>query len=55
MAQILALTSEPDFAGNPVKRAKTTKYMSDMDQHVYKLYGLTSEEIKTVENLGKEK
>ena len=55
VAQILALTSEPDFAGNPVKRAKTTKYMSDMDQHVYKLYGLTSEEIKTVENLGKEK
>ena len=34
----------------PTKTAKTREYEKQIDQLVYKLYGLTPEEIKIVEN-----
>jgi len=37
------------------KQAKATEYKHQIDQMVYKLYGLAEEEIKIVENFHKEK
>jgi hypothetical protein len=34
---------------NPAKQAKVKEYENQIDQMVYKLYGLSSEEIKIVE------
>ena len=50
--KILAITEDKDYLENPTKQAKVKEYEHQIDQLVYKLYGLTPEEIKIVE--GKE-
>ena len=47
--QILSLTQFEDYLENPQKQAKVKDYERQIDQLVYKLYGLTDEEIKIVE------
>ncbi|OQX51242.1 hypothetical protein B5M47_01655 [candidate division CPR3 bacterium 4484_211] len=48
--KILAITKDDDYLENPAKQAKVREYEKQIDQLVYKLYGLTKEEIKIVEN-----
>jgi len=48
--KILSLTQSQDYLENPQKQAKVKQYERQIDQLVYKLYGLTEEEIKIVEN-----
>ena len=43
---ILAITKDNDYLQNPGKQAKVKEYERQIDQMVYKLYGLTSDEIK---------
>jgi hypothetical protein len=47
--KILAITKDNDYLENPTKQAKVRDYEKQIDQLVYKLYGLTEEEIKIVE------
>jgi len=47
--RILSLTQSEDYLENPQKQAKVKEYERQIDQMVYKLYGLTDEEIKIVE------
>ena len=47
--KILAITKDDDYLENPTKQAKVRDYEKQIDQLVYKLYGLTSEEIKIIE------
>ena len=47
--QILSLTQSEDYLENPQKQAKVKEYERQIDQLVYKLYDLTDEEIKIVE------
>ncbi|MBU2564243.1 N-6 DNA methylase [Patescibacteria group bacterium] len=47
--QILVITHENDYMNNPRKQDKVHEYEKQIDQLVYKLYGLKKEEIKTVE------
>jgi len=47
--KILAITKDEDYLENTAKQAKVREYEKQIDQLVYKLYGLTPEEIKTVE------
>ncbi len=47
--KILAITKSSDYLGNSEKQAKVSDYGKQIDQLVYKLYGLTPEEIKIVE------
>jgi len=47
--KILAITRDDDYLDNPAKQAKVKKLEKQIDQMVYKLYGLTDEEIKIVE------
>jgi adenine-specific DNA-methyltransferase len=49
--KILAITKSSDYLENPAKKEKIKEYEKQIDQMIYKLYGLTSEEIKIVENL----
>lgn len=51
--KILSLTQSEDYLENPQKQAKVKEYERQIDQLVYKLYDLTDEEIKIVENLEK--
>jgi hypothetical protein len=61
--KILAITKDNDYLENPQKQAKVkpacaealagSEYERQIDKMVYKLYGLTDEEIKIVEGLGK--
>jgi len=51
--KILSLTQSEDYLENPQKQAKVKEYEHQIDQLVYKLYGLTDEEIKIVEGFGK--
>ena len=53
--QILSITKDGDYLNNPDKQAKVKKLEKEIDQLVYRLYPLTSEEIKIVEEFGKEK
>jgi len=46
---ILAITKDKDYLQNPQKQAKVKAIEAEIDQLVYKLYGLTEEEIKIVE------
>jgi hypothetical protein len=46
---ILAITKDDDYLENSAKQAKVREYEKQIDQLVYKLYGLTDEEIKIVE------
>jgi hypothetical protein len=47
--KILAITKDDDYLENPAKQAKVRDYEKQIDQLVYRLYGLTDEEIKIVE------
>ena len=47
--KILAITKDDDYLENPAKQAKVREYEKQIDQLVYKLYDLTPEEIKIVE------
>jgi len=47
--QILPLSQSEDYLENPQKQAKVKEYQRQIDQLVYKLYKLTDEEIKIVE------
>lgn len=47
--KILAITKDDDYSENSTKQAQVKKYEKQIDQMVYKLYGLTKEEIKIVE------
>jgi uncharacterized membrane protein YukC len=38
-----------DYLDNSTKQGKVKKYEQEIDQMAYKLYGLTEEEIKNVE------
>ncbi len=49
--QILAITKSPDYFDNCAKQAKVKKLEAEIDKLVYKLYDLTPEEIKIVEEL----
>ncbi|MFA6376582.1 MAG: hypothetical protein WCX69_04260 [Candidatus Paceibacterota bacterium] len=45
----MAITQSGDYSENPAKQAKVKEYENQIDQMVYKLYGLTPEEIGIVE------
>lgn len=47
--KILAITQSDDYLENPQKQTKVKEYEHQIDQIIYKLYGLTEEEIKIVE------
>ena len=47
--KILAITKDEDYLQNDIKQAKVHEYEREIDQLVYKLYDLTKEEIKIVE------
>ena len=47
--KILSLTQSDDYLQNAQQQAKVKVIEEEIDQLVYKLYGLTSEEIKIVE------
>jgi hypothetical protein len=47
--KILSLTQSDDYLQNPQKQAKVKVLEAEIDQLVYKLYDLTTEEIKIVE------
>ena len=47
--KILLMTKNQDYQTNSNKQAKVKEYERQIDQMVYNLYGLTDEEIKTVE------
>jgi len=49
----LAITKSDDYLKNAEKQAKVRDYETQIDQMVYKLYGLTPEEIEIVENSNK--
>jgi adenine-specific DNA-methyltransferase len=48
--KILAITKTDDYLVNSIKQAKVREYEKQIDQMVYKLYDLSSEEIKIVES-----
>jgi hypothetical protein len=48
--KILAITKDKDYLQNSTKQAQVREYEKQIDKMVYKLYGLTPEEIKIVEN-----
>jgi adenine-specific DNA-methyltransferase len=50
--EILTLTQSPDFETSQEKQQKVKELEREIDQLVYKLYGLTEEEIKVVEGDG---
>ena len=47
--RILAITKDEDYLQNPQKQAHVKALEREIDQMVYQLYGLTTEEIATVE------
>ncbi|MFZ8858970.1 MAG: Eco57I restriction-modification methylase domain-containing protein, partial [Thermocrinis sp.] len=47
--EILTLTQSPDFGTSQEKQQKVKELEREIDQLVYKLYGLTEEEIKIIE------
>jgi hypothetical protein len=47
--RILAITKDNHYLENPAKKARIHDYERQIDQMVYKLYGLSEEEIKIVE------
>ncbi|MCB4791943.1 MAG: Eco57I restriction-modification methylase domain-containing protein [Elusimicrobia bacterium] len=48
--KILVVTKFNDYMENPTKKEEVKEYEKQIDQMVYKLYGLTKEEIKIVED-----
>lgn len=51
--KILAITKSKDYLQSSTKQAEVNEYEKQIDQLVYKLYGLSEEEIKIVENNAK--
>ena len=51
--KILSITESGDYLENPNTQAKFKEYEKQIDQLVYKLYGLTEDEIEIVENFHK--
>ena len=51
--KILAITRSSDYLENPEKQTQIKEYEKQIDQMVYKLYDLTDDEIKIVENFHK--
>jgi hypothetical protein len=51
--EIFAIIKSEDYLTNPEKKNKVKEYEKQIDQMVYKLYGLTDDEIKIVENFHK--
>ena len=49
--KILAITKDDDYLQNTAKQAKVREYEKQIDLLVYKLYGLTPEEIEIVEKI----
>jgi len=49
--KILAITQSNDYLQNQSKQAKVKEYEKEIDRMIYELYGLTPEEIKTVEGV----
>jgi hypothetical protein len=47
--KILSITKSSDYLNNPKKQARVKKLEAEIDKLVYKIYGLTSEEIRIVE------
>ncbi len=47
--KILAITKDDDYLNNSAKQAKDEEYERQIDQIVYKLYGLTDKEICIIE------
>lgn len=47
--KIIAITKGDDYLENLTKQAKVREYENEINQLIYKLYGLTPEEIKIVE------
>jgi CobQ-like glutamine amidotransferase family enzyme len=47
--EILTLTQSPDFETSQEKQQKVKELEKEINQLVYKLYGLTEEEIWTIE------
>ena len=47
--KILSITKDDDYFNNSTKQAQVKEYERQIDKMVYKLYGLTDEEIKIVE------
>lgn len=47
--QILSITKDDDYLENPAKQSRVKHLEKEIDQLMYKLYELTSEEIKIVE------
>jgi hypothetical protein len=47
--KILAITKDEDYLQNSQKQAQAKVLEREIDQMVYKLYGLTEEEIRIVE------
>ncbi len=50
--KILAITQSDDYLHNPVKQTQVREYERQIDELVYQLYGLTTEEIRLVEGEG---
>ncbi|MEK6983033.1 MAG: TaqI-like C-terminal specificity domain-containing protein [Nanoarchaeota archaeon] len=53
--QILLFTKDTDYLDNSTKQSKVKKLEKEIDQLVYRLYELTPEEIKIVEEFGDDK
>ena len=51
--KILTITEDEDYLEKTTKQTKVREYEKQIDQLVYKLYGLTQEEIKVIENYGR--
>ena len=51
--QILSITKDDDYLDNSDKQSKVKRLEKEIDQLVYKLYELTPEEIKIVEEFNK--
>ena len=50
VGNILTVTKDENYSTNSAKKAKVQDYEYQIDQLVYKLYGLTKEEINIIEN-----
>jgi adenine-specific DNA-methyltransferase len=47
--EILSITKDPDYPSNPSEQARVKELERQIDQMAYNLYGLTPEEIETIE------
>ena len=53
--KILTITKRGDYLENFTEQAKVCEYKKRIDKMVYKLYGLTKEEIEVIENYNSDK